>query len=398
MLNDKMIELGRQGSIIRAIFEYGNQRKREIGAENVFDFSIGNPSVPAPDSVKNALLDIIETTDPVLLHGYTSAPGDMGVRTAIAQSIERRFGVPSKPELIYMTVGAAASLTISLKAMLCEDEEVIVCVPYFPEYRTFIEATGGKVVEVMPDEKLFPDFSAMEAAINERTKAVIINSPNNPSGAVYPREVIERLATLLRERSAEYGHPIYIIADEPYRELVWGDVEVPYVPCFYDNTIVCYSYSKSLSLPGERIGYIALSPTMENVKEMFAAVCGAGRALGFVCAPSLFQRVAARCVEEVSDLSVYAENRTLLYDALTAMGYECVRPDGAFYLFMKSPEADAYAFYEKAKAHELLLVPSDDFGMGGYVRISYCVSTEQIKRSLPAFEAVAKEYGLGTDR
>lgn len=398
MLNDKMIELGRQGSIIRAIFEYGNQRKREIGAENVFDFSIGNPSVPAPDSVKTALLDIIETTDPVLLHGYTSAPGDMGVRTAIAQSIERRFGVPSKPELVYMTVGAAASLTISLKAMLCEGEEVIVCVPYFPEYRTFIEATGGKVVEVMPDEKLFPDFTAMEAAINERTKAVIINSPNNPSGAVYPREVIERLATLLRERSAEYGHPIYIIADEPYRELVWGDVEVPYVPCFYDNTIVCYSYSKSLSLPGERIGYIALSPTMENVKEMFAAVCGAGRALGFVCAPSLFQRVAARCVEEVSDLSVYAENRSLLYDALTAMGYECVRPDGAFYLFMKSPEADAYAFYEKAKAHELLLVPSDDFGMGGYVRISYCVSTEQIKRSLPAFEAVAKEYGLGTDR
>lgn len=394
MLSEKMLELGRQGSIIRAIFEYGNQRKREIGAEKVFDFSLGNPSVPAPDSVKRTILETLEETDPVALHGYTSAPGDMGVRTAIAQSIERRFGIPMKPELIYMTVGAAASLTISLKAMLLPDDEVVVCVPYFPEYRTFVEATGGKLVEVMPDEKLFPDFAALEEAINERTKAIIINSPNNPSGAVYPREVIEKLAALLKARSEAYGHPIYLIADEPYRELVWGNVEVPYLPCYYDNTIVCYSYSKSLSLPGERIGYIALSPTMENVKEMFAAVCGAGRALGFVCAPSLFQRVAAKCVEETSDLSVYETNRTLLYDALTAMGYECVRPDGAFYLFMKSPEPDAYAFYEKAKAHELLLVPSDDFGIGGYVRISYCVSTEQIKRSLPAFEAVAKEYGL----
>lgn len=392
MLNEKMLELGRQGSIIRAIFEYGNQRKREIGADKVFDFSLGNPSVPAPDTVKEALLDIIENTDPVALHGYTSAAGDMSVRTTIAQSIERRFGVPMKPELIYMTVGAAASLTISLGALLHEGEEVIVCVPYFPEYRTFIEASGGTLVEVMPDERLFPDLDAMASAITTRTKAVIINSPNNPSGAVYPKAVIERLCALLKARSDEYGHPIYLIADEPYRELVWGDVEVPYLPCYYDNSIVCYSYSKSLSLPGERIGYIALSPTIENPKETFAAVCGAGRALGFVCAPSLFQRVAARCVEQTSDLSVYETNRTLLYDALTAMGFECVRPDGAFYLFMRSPEPDAYAFYEKAKAHELLLVPSDDFGIGGYVRISYCVSTEQIKRSLPAFEAVAKEY------
>lgn len=392
MLSEKMLELGRQGSIIRAIFEYGNQRKREIGADKVFDFSIGNPSVPAPDSIKQAILEIVEQTDPVALHGYTSAPGDMAVRSAIAASIERRFGIPSKPELIYMTAGAAASLTISLKAMLLEGEEVVVCVPFFPEYRTFVEAAGGVLRPIMPDNKLFPDFNELEAAINERTKAIIINSPNNPSGAVYPREVIERLSALLKERSERYGHPIYLIADEPYRELVWGDAEVPYIPCYYDNTIVCYSYSKSLSLPGERIGYIALSPTMENVKEMFAAVCGAGRALGFVCAPSLFQRVVAKCVEEVSDFSVYKTNRTLLYDALTAMGFECVSPDGAFYLFMKSPEPDAYAFYEKAKAHELLLVPSDDFGIGGYLRISYCVSTDQIKRSLPAFEALAKEY------
>lgn len=392
MINENMLELGRQGSIIRAIFEYGNQRKREIGADKVFDFSLGNPSVPAPDSVTNAIRNIVEQTDPVALHGYTSAAGDMSVRSTIAQSIERRFSVPMKPELIYMTVGAAASLTISLKAILLEGEEVIVCVPFFPEYTTFIEASGGKVVKVMPDANLFPDFGELERTITPRTKAMIINSPNNPSGAVYPKEVIERLTSLLRARSAEYGHPIYLIADEPYRELIWGDAEVPYLPCFYDDTIVCYSYSKSLSLPGERIGYIALSPTMGDVKNVFAAVCGAGRALGFVCAPSLFQRVAAKCVEETSDLSVYRLNRTLLYDALTAMGFECVRPDGAFYLFMKSPEPDAYAFYEKAKAHELLLVPSDDFGIGGYVRISYCVSTEQIKRSLPAFEALAKEY------
>lgn len=400
MINEKMLELGRQGSIIRAIFEYGNQRKHEIGADKVFDFSLGNPSVPAPETVNEAILDILQHTDPVALHGYTSAPGDMSVRSAVAESIERRFNIRSKPELIYMTVGAAASLTISLGALLQpnKEEEVIVCVPFFPEYRTFIEASGGKVVEVMPDDKLFPDFDEMEKAITCRTKAVIINSPNNPSGAVYPREVIERLSSLLTARSAEYGHPIYLIADEPYRELVWGDIEVPYLPCYYDNTIVCYSYSKSLSLPGERIGYIALSPSMENVKEVFAAVCGAGRALGYVCAPGLFQRVIAKCVEEVSDFSVYETNRTLLYDALTAMGFECVRPDGAFYLFMKSPEPNAYAFYEKAKAHELLLVPSDDFGIGGYVRISYCVSTEQIKRSLPAFEALAEEYGMGSNR
>ncbi len=394
MLSEKMLALGKQGSIIRAIFEYGNQRKREIGADKVFDFSIGNPSVPAPESVKNAILDILETTDPIALHGYTSAPGDYSVRSSIAQSIERRFAIPSTPECIYMTAGAAASLTISLKALLLPGEEVIVCVPYFPEYRTFVEAAGGVLMKVMPDEKLFPDFTSLEAALNERTKAIIINSPNNPSGVVYPHEIIERLAALLTDRSAAYGHPIYLIADEPYRELVWKNTEVPYVPCYYDNTIVCYSYSKSLSLPGERIGYIALSPTIENRQEMFTAVCGAGRALGFVCAPSLFQRVAAQCAEEVSDLSVYAKNRTLLYNALTEMGYDCVRPDGAFYLFVRSPEPDANAFFERAKAYELLLVPSDDFGMGGYVRISYCVSTDQIERSLPAFRKLANEYRL----
>ncbi len=389
-----MLALGRQGSIIRAIFEYGNRRKAQIGADKVFDFSLGNPSVPAPESVADAIRSAVNETDPVALHGYTSAPGSMQARSAIADSIRERFGVPSTPDCIYMTAGAAASLTITLKALLLPGEEVLVPVPYFPEYRTFIENAGGKLTEIAPDGQMFPDLADLEAKLTPNVKAIILNSPNNPSGAVYTPEVIEKITSLLRQKSAEFGAPIYLISDEPYRELVWSDTEVAYLPCYYDNTVVCYSYSKSLSLPGERIGYIALSPTMEDRGEVFAAVCGAGRSLGFVCAPSLFQAVAAKCTAEHSDFSVYIRNRELLLSSLAEYGYSFIKPDGAFYLFMKSPEADAYAFCERAKKYELLLVPSDDFGIGGYVRISYCVSTEQIERSLPAFRKLAQEYGL----
>ncbi|MBQ8287998.1 MAG: pyridoxal phosphate-dependent aminotransferase [Clostridia bacterium] len=394
MISQEMLALGRQGSIIRAIFEYGNRRKAEIGAERVFDFSLGNPSVPAPESVAEAIREALSETDPIALHGYTSAPGSMQARAAIAASIKERFGVPSTPDCIYMTAGAAASLTITLKALLLPGEEVLVPVPYFPEYRTFIENAGGKLTPVAPDAVMFPDLADLEAKLTPNVKAIILNSPNNPSGAVYSVEVIQQITALLKRKSTEFGAPIYLISDEPYRELVWSGVEVPYLPCYYDNTVVCYSYSKSLSLPGERIGYIALSPTMEDRGEVFAAVCGAGRSLGFVCAPSLFQAVAAKCTVDHSNFSVYIENRELLLSALSQYGFDCIRPDGAFYLFMKSPEPDAYAFYERAKQHELLLVPSDDFGVSGYVRISYCVSTEQIKRSLPAFRALAEEYGL----
>ena len=394
MISKDMLALGRQGSIIRAIFEYGNRRKAEIGAENVFDFSLGNPSVPTPKSVTDAIHEALNEIDPVQLHGYTSAPGNLTVRAAIASSIHDRFGVPSTPDCIYMTAGAAASLTIALKALLLPGEEVLVPVPYFPEYRTFIENAGGKLTEIAPDEHMFPDLADLENKLTPNVKAIILNSPNNPSGAVYTTEIIEKLTSLLKKKSKELGSPIYLISDEPYRELVWSDTEVPYLPCYYANTLVCYSYSKSLSLPGERIGYIALSPTIEDKTEVFAAVCGAGRSLGFVCAPSLFQSVVAKCTTEHSDFSVYIENRNLLLSALGEYGYTTIKPDGAFYLFMKSPEEDAYAFCDRAKKYELLLVPSDDFGIKGYVRISYCVSTEQIKRSLPAFKALAKEYGL----
>lgn len=394
MISQEMLALGRQGSIIRAIFEYGNRRKAEIGADKVFDFSLGNPGVPAPQSVADAIRAALDETDPISLHGYTSAPGSMQARSAIAASISERFGVPSTPDCIYMTAGAAASLTITLKALLLPGEEVLVPIPYFPEYRTFIENAGGKLTAVAPDSKMFPDLADLEKKLTPNVKAIILNSPNNPSGAVYDKDVILKITNLLKKKSEEFGAPIYLISDEPYRELVWSDVEVPYLPCYYDCSIVCYSYSKSLSLPGERIGYIALSPTIENRAEVFAAVCGAGRSLGFVCAPSLFQAVAAKCTTDHSDFSVYIENRRLLLSALTEYGFECVSPDGAFYLFMKSPEPDAYAFYEKAKAHELLLVPSDDFGVGGYVRISYCVTTKQIQNSLPAFRKLAEEYNL----
>ncbi|MEE0715978.1 MAG: pyridoxal phosphate-dependent aminotransferase [Eubacterium sp.] len=393
MYTESLVKLGKVRSEIREIFEYGNKRKAEIGAENVFDFSIGNPSVPAPKSVDDAIIDLVNNFDSVALHGYTSAQGDAHVRETISNYINDKFGTNVTANNIYMTCGAAASLTIVMNAILQKDDECIVFTPYFPEYGVFIERTGAKLVEVKSQEKTFQiDMDNFEKAINEKTKAVIINSPNNPSGVVYTVETIEKMCQLLKKKEEEYGHPIFLITDEPYRELVYDDTEVPYVINYYDNTFVCYSYSKALSLPGERIGYIVVSPKMIDEEDAYAAVCGAGRALGYVCAPSMLQRVIEKCISDTSDISIYKENRDLLYNALTKMGFECVYPDGAFYLFVKAMGEDAYEFCEKAKEYELLLVPADSFGTPGYVRVSYCVQTKQIEDALPAFEKLAESY------
>lgn len=393
MYTESLVKLGKVRSEIREIFEYGNKRKAEIGADKVFDFSIGNPSVSAPKSVDNAIIDLVENFDSVALHGYTSAQGDGKVRETIANYVNKRFGTDITANNIYMTCGAAASLTIVMNAIMQKDDECIVFTPYFPEYGVFLERTGAKLVAVDSEEKTFQiDIDKFEKVITEKTKAVIINSPNNPSGVVYTVETIEKMCKVLNDKQEEYGHPIFLITDEPYRELVYDDTEVPYMINYYDNTFVCYSYSKALSLPGERIGYIVVSPKMVDEADAYAAVCGAGRALGYVCAPSLYQRVIERCIDETADISIYKTNRDLLYNALTEMGYECVYPDGAFYLFVKAMCEDAHEFCEKAKDYELLLVPADSFGTPGYVRVSYCVQTKQIEDALPAFEALAKNY------
>ena len=393
MVVKKMLALGRHNSVIRDIAEFGRQRSLQVGPENVFDFSIGNPSVPAPQVVTDTLQKLIAETPAEQLHAYTAAPGDLGVRQAVAQYVQKTFGFAAEAKYIYMTAGASSSLAITLHTVAEEGDEVIVFTPYFPEYRVFIEKTGAKFVAVNSAEKTFqlgPD--ALAAAINENTKAVVVNSPSNPTGVVLNEQSIRTLCDILTEKSQEYGHPIYLLADEPYRELVYGDTQVPYIPNYYKNTIVCYSFSKSLSLPGERIGYILVSPEAEEAPEVYDAVCGAGRALGYICAPSLLQQLVKRCLGMTVDLSVYDENRKLLYEALTQYGFEAVYPDGAFYLFMKSPEPDANAFCEKAKSFDLLLVPADSFGCPGYVRIAYCVTTNQIRRSLPAFRKLAALY------
>ena len=394
MYAEEMYRLGTNRSVIRDLFEYGNKRKAQIGAENVFDFSLGNPNVPAPESVKEVLADLIQKEDPVALHSYTSAQGDAKVRQAIAEYVNGQHGTSLTADNFYMTVGAAASLTISLKALAEPEDEFIVFSPFFPEYRVFVEGVGAKLVVVESDPKDFQiDKEAFRLAVTPHTKGVIVNSPNNPSGVVLTEECIQGICQVLEEKQKEYGKEIFLIADEPYRELVYGDVKVPYLMNYYDNTLVCYSYSKSLSLPGERIGYIAVSDHIKDWKNVYAAVCGAGRVLGYVCAPSLFQKVIARCQGQVSDVSVYKKNRDILYNALTEYGCRCIKPDGAFYLFVESLEKDAAAFSEKAKEFELLLVPADSFGTPGFVRISYCVSTKQIEDSLPAFKKLAESYG-----
>lgn len=393
MTNPKMQALGEKRSVIREIFEYAKTRAAEIGAENVFDFSIGNPSVPAPACVNEAIKRIVDETPSVLLHGYTSAQGDANVRKTIADNLNSRFGTQLTADYLYMTCGAAASLTISMHAVANPGEEFITFAPYFTEYKVFAEGAGCTLKVLPSDKKLLPDFAALEQAITAKTRGVVINSPNNPSGVVYGEEIIKKLAETLDKKQKELGTDIFLIADEPYRELVYDEnTVVPFVPKYYKNTLVCYSWSKSLSLPGERIGYIAVNPDMVGAKQVYAAVCGAGRSLGYVCAPALLQRVAAACVGQTSDISVYKANRDTFYRALTSYGYDVIYPDGAFYLFVKALEEDAYAFCERAKKYELLLVPGDDFGVKGYVRIAYCVSPDTIRRALPAFEKLAKEY------
>lgn len=392
MINQKMLQLGTKSSVIREIFEYGKKRKSEIGAENVFDFSIGNPSIPAPDKIKEVMERLISETDPVPLHGYTSAPGDLNVRATIAESINRRFDAQASAENIYMTCGAAAAVAVSLHAIVNAGDEVIVLAPFFPEYRVFAEKADARLIVVPCREEDFQvDIDSLAAAITEKTKAIIINSPNNPTGVVLSEDTIIKISRLLEEKQKQFCQDIFIICDEPYRELSYG-VKVPFIPGYYDNTLVCYSYSKALSIPGERIGYVFVTPKMKIWREVFAAVCGAGRALGYVCAPSLLQYTVAQCAEDTADISVYEKNRSLLYNSLSEYGYKAVKPDGAFYLFVKALEPDAYAFCDRAKKHELLLVPSDDFGYKGYVRISYCVATEQIERALPAFKRLYEEY------
>jgi len=393
MISQKMLQLGQQSSVIRAISEYGAKRKREIGAENVYDFSLGNPSIPAPQAISDAIRELVDQTDPCLLHGYTSSAGDMGVRRTIADSVKARFGVPAVPELIYMTCGAAASLTVTFHAILNPGDEVVVPAPFFPEYRVFIEKAGGVLVPAPCHQPSFQlNLEEMERAIGPKTKAILINSPNNPTGAVYTEESLKALSLLLQKKEKELGTQIFLVADEPYRELYYGTDSVPYLPTIYPRSIVAYSYSKSLSLPGERIGYILIPPCLPDAALVFAAVCGAGRSLGFVCAPSLWQRVIERCLNEPANVAEYRKNCQTLSDALTRMGYVVTPPDGAFYLFVQSPEPDANAFCERAKKYELLLVPSDSFGVKGFVRIAYCVSHEVIVRSLPAFEKLMEEY------
>ena len=396
MLNQQMAALGNNRSTIRELFEYGNQRAAVVGRENVFDFSIGNPNVPAPDAVREAIL-AEAAGDPVALHGYTSAQGAADVRKALADDLNRRFGTDYTGDSLYLTAGAAAALSCAFKAIACPGDEFVVLAPYFPEYLMFIErGVGAKAVIVPPSITDFQiDFDALEQAMNEHTKAVVVNSPNNPSGAVYSEQTIQQLAALLCKKEKQYGHPIYLVSDEPYREIVYDGVNVPFVPRYYDDTIVCYSYSKSLSLPGERIGYVLVPPQAADSADLYAAVCGAGRALGYVCAPSMFQRVAARCAGQTSDISVYQTNRDLLFDGLTGMGYSCVKPAGAFYLFPQTLEPDDRAFCERAKKYDLLVVPGADFGAPGHMRISYCVQTETIRRALPLFAELAKEYGKG---
>lgn len=392
-VNERMLSLGTQRSVIRELFEYGKQRAAQIGAENVFDFSIGNPSVPSPACVNETAVKLLSDMDPVLLHGYTSAQGDAGVRTKIADSINRRFHTAYTADRLYITAGAAASLCCCLNGLCNPKDEVIIFAPYFPEYVVFTEGAHATPVIIPADTENFQiDFDALERALNPAVKAVIINSPNNPSGAVYNEDTVKKLAEMLDAKSSEFHHPIYLIADEPYREIVFSGTVVPFVPHYYRNTLVCYSWSKSLSLPGERLGYVLVPDTVDDSGSVYAAIAGAGRSLGYVNAPSLFQRVCADCADETSDISVYETNKTLLLTELRKMGYHVVEPGGTFYMFPRTLEADDVAFAERAKAHDLLIVPGTGFGCPGHVRISYCVPTERIEKSFRAFEALANEY------
>lgn len=393
MISKKMYELGSKKSTIRSIFEYGRARAKVVGEENIYDFSLGNPNVPTPKFITETMVDILQNEDPCSIHGYTVAQGDPECRELLAKSLNKRFGTNFTGKNLFMTAGAAASITICFKALSEENDEFITFAPYFPEYKCFVESTGAelKVVPAKVDDFQinFPEFEKM---INKNTKGIIVNSPNNPSGAVYSEETIIKLTNLLREKEKEYGHPIFLIADEPYREVAYNNVLIPYLPKYYDNTLVCYSYSKSFSLPGERIGYIVIPDEIVDFNMISASIGGAARVLTHVNAPALFQKVVARCADMPSDISVYEKNKELLYNGLIEAGFECTNPGGAFYLFPKALEDDEVAFCERAKKYDLLLVPGGDFGCPGYFRASYCISTETIKKSLPLFKKLAEEY------
>ncbi len=392
MISEKMYELGTKKSTIRTIFEFGRKRAAEVGEENIFDFSLGNPNVPTPDFVRDAAIEILQTYEPSKVHGYTVAPGNPEVREILAASVNERFGTKFAGKNFFITAGAAAAITICFKALTEVGDEFITFAPYFPEYKCFVESVGAelKVVPAQVEDWQI-NFEEFEKILTPKTKAVIINSPNNPSGAVYSEETIKKLAEVLTAKSKEFGHAIFIISDEPYREIAYN-VEVPYVPKFYDNTLVCYSYSKSFSLPGERIGYIIVPDEVVDFGKIYGAVAGAARVLTHVNAPSLWQLVIAKCAGKPSDITIYERNAKLLYEGLIDAGFECVKPQGAFYLFPKALEADDYAFCERAKKYDLLLVPGADFGCKGYFRAAYCIKTETIEKSLPLFKKLAAEY------
>ncbi len=395
MVNQEYYTLGTAPSVIRQLFAYGLEQAKVVGPDKVYDYSLGNPSIPAPKKVNESIKKIVDETDSIKLHGYSMAPGFEEARAAVAKDLAARFGLDVKASELFFTCGAAPALISIIKALIVDaDTEIMAIAPFFPEYRPFVNANGGKLVVVPADTKAFQiHLDEVEKRITRHTQAIIVNSPNNPSGVVYTEETLKGLAALLERKSAEYGHPIYIIADEPYRELVYGGVKVPFIPCLYKNTIVCYSYSKSLSLPGERIGYVYVPGFADDSHDVYAAIAGAARIMGHVCPPTLMQKVIEYCAEERPDLVAYDENRNLLYNSLTEMGYECAKPDGAFYLFVKAPNGDANAFSEKAKLdHNLLVVPADGFGCPGFFRLSYCVSNDMIRRSLPAFKAMIESY------
>ena len=386
MFNQTCYELGSNRSCIRELFEYGRSRAAIVGSENVFDYSLGNPSIPAPPQVEQAIRDILTDTDPMAIHGYTSAVGDLAARQAIAEDLNERYAAGVRVEDLFIGCGAAPELVAAFRALAVPGAEILAVAPYFPEYKPFVECAGAALKVVPPDVPGFQiRLEAVEAMLTPNTVAVILNSPNNPAGTVYTRQTLEKLAALLQRKSEEFDHPIFIVADEPYRELVYGGVEVPFIPNIYSNTVVCYSYSKSLSLPGERIGYVYVPQQAAEHDRLYAAIAGAARAAGHVCAPSLWQKVIARCAKLRPDLESYDRNRRALYDGLTALGYEVAKPDGAFYLFVKAPGGDANAFSEKAKQKDLLVVPGDGFGCPGYFRVCYCVSHDMIIRSLPVF-------------
>lgn len=391
MYNETMYERGNAPSAIRELFAYGMERKAQIGEDKVFDFSIGNPSVPAPDSVAETIRELADMA-PAQLHAYSAAQGLESTRAAIAENLNKRFGTHYTADNLYLTMGAAACLSACFTALIKPGDEIIVIAPYFPEYRIWIEFAGGVCVEVPAREDNFQiDLDALEQVITEKTKAVVINTPNNPVGTVYTRETLEGLADVLVQAEQRFGHDIYLISDEPYRELTYG-VEVPWVPAIYPNTLVCYSWSKSLSLPGDRIGYVLVPNEAHDSREVYLAVCGAGRSLGYICAPVFFQHVIERCVDEPTNVEAYAVNREILTHALDELGYEYIEPDGAFYLWIKALEPDAQAFSNKAKEHELLLVPSDSFGVDGWVRAGYCIDKSTIEHSIPAFAALKADY------